>query len=208
MPSTSIAPSAFGQPFFEKLGFDNHPFSQTNADEEPLLRSYFIPPPFFDAVAGDPSQPNASIVLAPRGGGKTALRRMVEDWAETRSVLAVTYDRFEFGNGQKLEDIGLPYHLRNIIVRILVAHLSLLAVDPSLIEKLDKSTKRSLSLFVHSYLGDMTGMNFSEVLVSLRSVPEKIREFWTKNVGFLEPILNVLLKRYGLETIDLLMCTP
>jgi hypothetical protein len=38
---------------------------------------------------------------------------------------------------------------------------------------------------------------------SIRSAPEKIREFWTKNVGFLEPILNILLKRYGLETIDL-----
>ena len=160
----SLVPNPFGQPFFEQLGFDNHPFSQTNADEEPLLRSYFIPPPFFDAVAGDPSWPNPSIVLAPRGAGKTALRRMVEDWAETHDVLAVTYDRFEFGNGQKLEEIGLPYHLRNIIVRILVAYLSLLALEPTLIEKLDKATKRGLSLFVHSYLGDMTGMTFSEVL--------------------------------------------
>lgn len=59
------------------------------------------------------------------------------------------------------------------------------------------------SLFVHSYLGDMTGMTFGEVLGSLKSVPEKVREFWSRNVGFLEPLINILLKRYGLETIDL-----
>jgi hypothetical protein len=191
------------RPFYESLGFVSHPFSQTNADEEPLLKSYFIAPPFFDAVVGDPSHPNSSIVLAPRGAGKTALRRMVEDWAESHGVLAVTYDRFEFSGGQKLEEIGLPYHLRNIIVRILVSYLSLLAEDPGLILKLDKNTKQNLSVFVHSYLGDMTGMKFSEILSSLYSVPEKIRDFWIKNVGFLEPIINILLKRYGLDAIDL-----
>jgi hypothetical protein len=148
------------------LGFNNHPFTQTNADEEPLLRSYFIPPPFFDAVAGDVMRPNATVVFAPRGAGKTALRRMVEDWAEEKGVLAVTYDRFEFGNGQKLDEIGLPYHLRNIIIRILVAYLALLALEPELIQNLDKSAKRNLSLFVHSYLGEMTGMSFSDVLLS------------------------------------------
>jgi hypothetical protein len=193
----------FGTPFFERLGFTGHPFSKTNADEEPLLKSYFIPPPFFDAVVGDPEHPNSSIVLAPRGAGKTALRRMIEDWGDENHVLAVTYDRFEFGAAQKLDDVSLAYHLRNIIVRILVAYLSLLAEDPELLNELDRTMKRTLSLFVHSYLGDMTGMKFSEVLSSLRSVPEKIREFWSKNVGFLEPLINVLLKRYGLETIDL-----
>ena len=195
--------SSFGTPFYERIGFRSHPFSQTNADEEPFLKTYFIPPPFFDAVVGDPSQPNPSIVMAPRGAGKTALRRMVEEWADQHSVLAVTYDRFEFGSGQKVEDVGLAYHLRNVIVRILVAYLSLLADSAQLITALDEPTRRNLSLFVHSYLGDMTGMKFGEVLSSLKSVPEKVREFWSRNVGFLEPVINIFLKRYGLETIDL-----
>lgn len=110
-------------PFYENLGFSNHPFAQTNADEEPFLAGYFVPPPFFDAVIGDPTHPNASIVLAPRGGGKSAQRRKVELWAPSSNVLAVTYDRFEFGVGQQLSDVGLPYHMRNIIVRVLIAYL-------------------------------------------------------------------------------------
>jgi hypothetical protein len=141
--------------------------------------------------------------MAPRGAGKTALRRMVEEWAGQNDILAVTYDRYEFGTTQQLETIGLPYHLRNIIVRILVAYLSLLTERPDLIKNLGDSTRRNLSLFVHSYLGDMTGMRFGEVLSSLKSVPEKIREYWSTNVGFLEPVINIFLKRYGLDTIDL-----
>ncbi len=193
----------FGTPLYERLGFTGHPFNKTNADEEPLLRSYFIAPPFFEAVVGDSAHPNSSIVLAPRGAGKTALRRMIEDWGDQNGVLSVTYDRFEFGVSQKIEDVSLAYHIRNIIVRILVGYLSLLAEDTELLNQLAKQEKRTLSLFVHSYLGDMNGMKFSETLSSLKSVPEKIREFWSKNVGFLEPVINVLMKHYGLETIDL-----
>ena len=64
-------------PFYENLGFVSHPFVKTNADEEPLLEKYFVPPPFFDGVIGDPTSPSPAIVLAPRGGGKSALRRQI-----------------------------------------------------------------------------------------------------------------------------------
>lgn len=55
---------------FEQLGFDKHPFLKTNADEEEALQDYFVPPPYFDAIIGDPDNPSSSIVLAPRGAGK------------------------------------------------------------------------------------------------------------------------------------------
>ncbi len=90
-------------PLYETLGFSKHPFSKTNADEEPDLASYFVPPPYFDAVIGDSSSPSASVILAPRGAGKSALRRMVESNSLDHKFLAVTYDRFEFSAGQKLQ---------------------------------------------------------------------------------------------------------
>ncbi|MBU4232474.1 MAG: hypothetical protein L6277_13305 [Desulfobacterales bacterium] len=189
--------------FFENLGFKSHPFAHTNADEEPHLADYYIPPPFFDAVTGDSKNPNATVVLAPRGGGKTAQRRMVEAWALSNKVLAVTYDRFEFGVGQNLKDIGLPYHLRNIIVRILITYLASLADSPDLIRQLDKSKKLTLSFFIHSYLGDMNGEKFQEVMRSIKSIPQRVRDYWSKNIGLLEPLINILLKSYGLDQIDL-----
>lgn len=126
---------------FEKLGFLQHPFSKTNADEEPELANYFVPPPYFDAVVGDSSSPSASVVLAPRGAGKTALRKMVESHAIKSQFLAVTYDRFEFGAGEKVEDINLQYHLRNIITRILLSFLSYLSEYPDVIKIYRKMIK-------------------------------------------------------------------
>ncbi|MBT6049439.1 MAG: hypothetical protein HOG49_21795 [Candidatus Scalindua sp.] len=130
-------------PVFENLGFNNHPFSKTNADEEPNLEEYFVPPPFFDAIVGDSSNPSASIVFAPRGGGKTAQRRMVEKSSAALQFLAVTYDRFEFSADQNLNDINLQYHLRNILTRILISYLSYMSDYPDLIKNLTTDEKNS-----------------------------------------------------------------
>ena len=46
---------------------------------EDLLEDYFIEcSPFFKAVYGDIHVPKSVIVYAPRGGGKTALKRRIE----------------------------------------------------------------------------------------------------------------------------------
>lgn len=190
-------------PLYERLGFSNHPFSKTNADEEPNLVEYFVPPPYFDAVVGDAEHPSASVVLAPRGSGKTALRRMVERHAYEAGFLAVTYDRFEFSSKEKVEDITLQYHLKNIIIRILVSFLSYVSEYPDVIKNLTKEEKHQLSLFIHSYLGNLTGEKVQELLNELKSLPEKFKEFWSKNVGILDSAINFILKNYELEGIEL-----
>jgi hypothetical protein len=167
-------------PLYEHLGFSNHPFSKTNADEEPNLSNYFVPPPYFDAVVGDANHPSASIVLAPRGSGKTALRRMVESHALNAGFLAVTYDRFEFSAKQKVGDITLQYHLKNIIIRILISFLSYVSEYQDVIKNLSKDEKKQLSIFIQCYLGDLTGDNIQEIMNELKSLPEKFKTFWSK----------------------------
>ena len=93
------------------LGFEQDPFATTNADEEQLLQDYFIEPPFFKAVYGDISRPKSTIVFAPRGGGKTALKRRIEISSGTDAFLCVTYNTFPTA-GLKLSDIDQAYHLR------------------------------------------------------------------------------------------------
>ena len=56
--------------YLKKFGFDADPFQSTNAADEPDIAGYFVPPSYFQAVVGDPSQPKSQVVLAPRGGGK------------------------------------------------------------------------------------------------------------------------------------------
>jgi hypothetical protein len=190
-------------PLYETLGFTKHPFSKTNADEEPDLANYFVPPPYFDAVIGDSSSPSASVILAPRGAGKSALRRMVESNAFEYKFLAVTYDRFEFGVEEKVSDISLQYHLRNIITRILLSFLSYLSDYTDIAEKLSRDEKKQLSIFVSTYLGDLTGDRLQELMKELKSLPDKFKEFWANNVGFMESVVNFILKSYELEKIDL-----
>lgn len=188
---------------YQELGFISHPFLKTNADEEESLQEYFVPPPYFDAIVGDSTNPSASIVLAPRGAGKTAQRRMVESFANEAKFLAVTYDRFEFGSGEKVENLTLNYHLRNIITRVLVSYLSYLSEYPDLIRKLTKEQKEQLSLFVQTYLGEMNGSDIQELMRELKGLPEKAKDFWNKHVGVFEPVVNFILSNYDLDPIDL-----
>lgn len=188
---------------FNNLGFGKHPFSKTNADEEEYLEKYFVAPPFFDAVIGDSLDPTSSIVLAPRGAGKTAQRRMVESNSITQGYLAVTYDRFEFTTSQKVTDVTLSYHLRNIITRVLISLLSYMSSNMDVVKNLNKQEKKELKLFIQSYLGGMTGSNVQEIISELKALPEKLKEFWKENVGFLESVVNVAMKHFDLEKIDL-----
>lgn len=90
-------------------------------------------------------------MLAPRGAGKTAQRRMVEADAISSGYLAVTYDRFEFSGNESLSDITLQYHLRNIIIRILISFISYLSERPDFVRNLTKEDKRQLAVFVQTY---------------------------------------------------------
>jgi hypothetical protein len=56
---------------------------------------------------------------------------------------------------------------------------------------------------VHSYLGNITGDGIQELLKELKGLPERFRDFWRDKVGFLESVINLLLKQYDLEGIDL-----
>ncbi|MBA53003.1 MAG: hypothetical protein CMK89_00975 [Pseudomonadales bacterium] len=128
---------------------------------------------------------------------------MVEANAFKYGFLAVTYDRFEFGSGQNIDDISLQYHLRNVITRILVSFLSYLSEWPDVSKNLSKDEKRQLSIFIHTYLGELTGDEIQEVLNELKSLPDKFKDFWRQNVGFMESAINFLLKNYDLESVDL-----
>lgn len=188
---------------YENMGFWTNPFAHTNADEEDYLKDYFIEPPYFDSVIGDYKSPSSCVVLAPRGGGKSAQRKMIEIWSQDHPVLAITYDRFEFGPRQKIEDISLSYHLRNIITLILLNIIIRASEKPEILSSLPKNEKRQLNILCHNYLGDFTGRDVKEVLSKLKTVPEKIKTFIENNIGFLEPLVNYVLKTYDLEEIDI-----
>ena len=99
--------------FIINLGFETNPFQYSNADKEvEYLGAYFIKPDYFEDVWGNPYNPVSNIVYAPRGGGKTAQRIMIEKRAkESKDVLSITYTNHDLSEFKKIEDVNLQYHL-------------------------------------------------------------------------------------------------
>lgn len=99
--------------YTRNLGFENNPFQYSNADKEiELLDAYFIKPDYFEDVWGNPYNPVSNIVYAPRGGGKTAQRIMIEKRAKDyNDILTVTYTNHDLSEFRNIDEINLKYHL-------------------------------------------------------------------------------------------------
>ena len=128
--------------FWSAKGFHENPFEYTNADQEELLESYFIDPPYFASVMGDPNTPIPAAIFAPRGGGKTAQRIMVER-RTPHNVLTITYT--DFPSAPK-DSYDLQYHLVNIIRHTLIGLLTHINREGQhTINSLDSTTLRRLA---------------------------------------------------------------
>ena len=184
----------------KRLGFDKDPFAATNADVEELLEDYFIEPPFFKAVYGDIHTPKSVIVFAPRGGGKTALKRRIELSARTDAFLCITYNSFPVGS-LKLSEIDQSFHLKNIIRAFTVAVLS--SVTTTGIQKLTNSQRHILYLLSKAYLSKLNGAELRDAIASVKNLNDKARDIWNAVTGPVNVGVMVLALKFGFKAPDL-----
>jgi len=190
-------------PFLERKGFIEDPFASTNAGQEPRLAEYFVPPPYFHAVLGDPSTPQSNVVFAPRGGGKTAQRRMVEDFSVTNGrFLCVTYNQFELPSGFKLENADLAYHLAQISRSILLAILIELDETPELAERISDQQKQLLKYLVKERLGSLSVAEFEGALKAIKSRGDRVRE-WLDRYKAVMTLISMVTTKLGLGPVQL-----
>jgi len=182
------------------LGFERDPFAKTNADDEELLEEYFIEPPFFKAVYGDIHDAKSAVVYAPRGGGKTALKRKIELSAKTDAFLSVTYNSFPT-TGLKLKDINLEYHLRNVVRILLVAILS--EATSRGIEKLNWDERHFLYVLAKEHLSQLSRADLKETLTSVTHLSDKAKEVWNKLTGPVSAGLTVAMAHWGFKAPEL-----
>lgn len=188
--------------YYKNLGFDSNPFQSTNAENEERLEKYFILPPYFDSVWGDPEDPRSVIVFAPRGGGKTAQRKMIEFQSrQSGKVLCVNYSRFEFS--KDIDSITLSDHLEKIIQIIIIGILTKLNEEPNLVQFLNESDKKYLKLMIKAHLTSMSEQEFRNALESLSSCSEKAIKFWNQHFGLLTTAINGILLNTGLKPLEL-----
>ncbi|APH39775.1 P-loop ATPase, Sll1717 family [Methanohalophilus halophilus] len=185
--------------FFNGLGFDSNPFASTNADDEDRLNQYFIRPKYFDSVWGNPERPKSVIVFAPRGGGKTAQRKMIEfESQRSKNVLCVNYSRFEFS--KDIQSITVSDHLRKLIQIIIIGILTRLNEEPQLIGHLDSNDRQFLKNSIDVHLGQISEYDFKDAIDSLSNYSDKAKEYWNKYLGKISVGINLAVLKLGVNT--------
>lgn len=87
--------------WLKAVGFvKGNPFATANAeDERTFLPECFVDTGHYFSILGDPQKPQTTLVLAPRGGGKTAYRVMLEQQCYPQgalvNALAIPYLTFD-----------------------------------------------------------------------------------------------------------------
>lgn len=92
------------QQFLEHHGLSQNPFSQEDAQADPLFKQHCAKctyHPAWDKIYGSPDHPSTAVVFGEKGSGKTALRlQMIDQLAEhgrthpNQRVFVVEYDNF------------------------------------------------------------------------------------------------------------------
>ncbi len=92
------------QQFLEHHGLSQNPFSQEDAQSDPLFKRFCAQATFhpaWDKICGNPGEPSTAVVFGEKGSGKTALRLQVVDQISEHNighpndrVFVVEYDDF------------------------------------------------------------------------------------------------------------------
>ena len=188
--------------FYRQLGLKDNPFQYTNADEEELLERYFVPPPYFQSVWGDPQKPSSCVVFAPRGGGKSAQRKMIELRSQDCNILALSYTRFEFESKQAFSQVDINYHLKNIVRICLMGFLMNVyerGLNEMLFSEAEREQIKALSRF---YLLDM---NQEEIVGAMNSIIGpfgRARDYLEKNLHIVNALIEGLLSKAGFGALN------
>jgi hypothetical protein len=178
--------------YIHQLGFQINPFQFTNADKEiEYLSQYFISPDYFEDLWGNPLTPVSNIIYAPRGGGKTAQRIMIEKRAQSlENLLTITYTNHDLTQFKSIDEINLSYHLIYLNRLLLLAFFSRLeAINIDYKLKFSFQERQFIYKLAKIYLFDTPASFPSQAINSLKTLQDKFVDVW---INFKEPILNIV----------------
>ena len=179
------------------LGFGEDPFAHTDADKEARLAEYFVRPPYFSDVFGNPYSPETFFLFAPRGGGKTTQRKMIEAECAERNVLCLTYADFDLLDAEAAKEATLRLHLQNVLRLAWTAVLVALDYDPEILCNLTSQSRSFVVGRARFHLGKLSTVQFNDTLQSLRSQNDKVQAFMHKHsvpLTAVAKVVNAVLK--------------
>lgn len=188
--------------YLQKAGFVGDPLAHTNAEQEDRLEDYFVPPPYFQSVIGYPATPKSNVVFAPRGGGKTAQRLMIEReaLAPDATYLCLTYDSFAAVTGR---GGGLAAHQVELCRIVTLAILSYLEDDSVEVVFLSDHERQIVKVAAQQFVGVLGLGEYKAAVGAVKTLGDKAGEFWKKYGGPVAAGVALLMKKAGLDDVNI-----
>ncbi|WP_371031309.1 P-loop ATPase, Sll1717 family [Pseudoclavibacter sp. JSM 162008] len=188
--------------FVSTLGFTGDPFAFTDSDREEKLSDYFVPPPYFAGVIGEPKSPEPSLIFAPRGGGKSAQRRMVEEAGleEINPFLCINYSNFESMAGSTP---SVTDHLTQLSRLLTLALLTELDDEPAKILHLDSHDRQVLKASANLLLSTLNVDEFRAAMSAVKTIGDKSGELWRKYGGIVAAVIAGAMQKIGLTSVQI-----
>lgn len=188
--------------FFEAYNISGNPFASTNAENEDLLSEYFVAPPYFESVVGLAETPKSTIVFAPRGSGKTAQRKMIENRAALpdSNFACISYTDF---TGITPDTASLAQHKLAICRLMTIAALGHIEAQPERAEGLSKHEKLVLTTASQQLLGGLSQSEFQTALGSVKSLGQKWSDIWNRYGGIMAVVVNAAMKKLGMDDVNI-----
>lgn len=192
--------------YLNSIGLEENPFQYTNADKESaIIDKYFISPDYFEDVWGDPDNPVSNIIYAPRGGGKTAQRVMIEKRAKSiDDILTITYTDHDLSRFNNIEDVNSNYHLEYLNRLLLLSFFDRLNSlhDFDYLYKFSLKERQFIYKLCRIYLFETPASFPSQAINSLKSLEDHAIDVWKKFRAPFSEIIKKISKVKGVE-IDL-----
>lgn len=181
-----------------RAGFTSDPFATWDSDREEQLADYFVPPPYFPSVLGDPRAPEPTIVFSPRGTGKSALRRMLEEESTNDSspYLAIAYMDFEWAGGITPT---VEQHQVQIARLLTLAILTEIETEPTEASfHIDEYDKVVLKTAMTALVSTLTATQFRAAVGKIKNRHDKASDLWVKYGGLVTGVVSALSAAAGL----------
>ncbi|MCB5291330.1 P-loop ATPase, Sll1717 family [Arthrobacter sp. SO3] len=188
--------------YLQKAGFAGDPLAHTNAEQEERLGDYFVPPPYFQSVLGDPATPKSNVIFAPRGGGKTAQRLMIEREAiePDARYLCLTYDSFASVVGRGGDLAAHQVELCRIVALAILSHLENDSVEAFFLTDHDRQI---VKVAAQQFVGVLGLGEYKAAVDAVKTLGDKAGEFWKKYGGPVAAGVALLMKKAGLDDVNI-----
>lgn len=163
---------------------------------------YFVPPPYFQSVIGNAATPKSNVIFAPRGGGKTAQRLMIEReaLAPDAAFLCLTYDTFAAVISQ---GGGLAAHQMELCRIVTLGILSYLEDESLEAIFLTDHERQVIKVAAEQFIGGLGLGEYKAAVGAVKTLGDKAGDFWTKYGGPVAVGIALLLKKAGLENVNI-----